>query len=121
MKKGIKAVMSYQASDGKIFSGSNAIRDAQSYQKKLNLKSGLDEFNEFLRQLFNIKTGQEERIFCKEIGSEVNICQETNDEDFKEEVSTLILDLFTFMGQDKWLEIHSFLAKKSRRTRTRSK
>ena len=111
----IKRVYAYKTTDGKIFSGKDGSVLAKRHQGWLNDRLKLDRFDVFLRNLFGIKLGTdddveyEEKDFCDAIMEDVAI--HADDGDFKTEISTLLLDLYGFIGPDKWLRIHNYLNK----------
>lgn len=118
IEKVVEKITSYKTTDGTIFSGKNAGVDAktaaEAHQRTLDFKCALVEFDPFMRNLFGIKAkynpeaeeSDEEVDFCNRIMNDVDIYAE--DGDFRREISRLILDLFAFIGPDKWLKIHEF-------------
>ncbi len=111
----IKRVYAYKTTDGKIFSGKDGSVLAKRHQGWLNDRLKLDRFDLFLRNLFCMKlvtdegAAHEEQAFCDAIMEDVVI--DADDGDFKVEISTLLLDLYGFIGPDKWLGIHKHLNK----------
>jgi len=106
----------YTTTNGKMFTGRGAKKDAERYQNRLDVKAMLDDFDTFLRPLFGIskwgtpKAEEEEQEFGNKITEEVNI--DAGDGLFKTDISEFLIDLFTFIGPEKWLKIHGFLTKK---------
>lgn len=121
----IEKSTAYKTTDGKIFLGKGAMcsgakGEAEEHQRMLDtkqdLKNGVNKFDTFMRGLFGIevkydpgKYPDEEREFCERIMPEVMIYAE--DGDFRGEISSFFLDLFAFVGPDKWLKIHEFITK----------
>ena len=109
-------VQSYTTTDGKSFAGKGAKKAAEGHQWSLNKRNLLMEFDVFMRKIFGIKCkyiandySDEEENFCNEMMKEVNV--NADDGDFRGEVSDFIIDLFGFIGQVRWQQIHDFLIK----------
>jgi hypothetical protein len=112
IKKG--SIPSYTTTDNKVFSGKDSKNKAERHQRALSKEKTIEEFDQFMRQLFGIKApydpvecSDEEKDFCENIMKSVVIYAEDND--FRGEVSGFILDLFNFIGSEKWAAIHTFL------------
>lgn len=120
----VKIITVFKASDERTFSGhDDSKKRAEEHQKELNkrnkgrreFETKLNEFDTFMRELFGIETEHdpddwpdEEMEFCEKIMADVPICAE--DGDFREEISRFFLSLYAFVGPEKWLEIHDFIA-----------
>lgn len=119
--KKVERITGYKTTDSEIFLGGKAKKRAESHQKKIDfkLKAGqkLDKFDTFMRGLFGIKVKydpdveweDEERDFCDKIMGDVMM--NADDGDFRGGISSFFLDLFAFVGPDKWLKIHKFITK----------
>ena len=112
----ISKVISYTTTDGEVFSGRRSKIMAEKHQWSLDKKDLLDKFDVFMREIFGIKCkhvfdehSDEESEFCENIMKEVTVYAE--DGDFKGEISSFVLDLFGFIGQVRWQQIHDFLTK----------
>lgn len=104
-------VQSYTTTDGKVFTSKNL---AEKYQWSLDKRDLSNKFDVFMRKIFGIKCKytpneypDEEGNFCNNMMKEVEV--NADDGDFKAEVSEFILDLFGFIGQSRWQQIHDFL------------
>ena len=124
--RAIERVVTYKATDGRIFSYKDAKKNAEEHQKKLDdcrqrkikLETRQDKFDVFARGLFGIKaeynpdeSSDEEELFCERIENEVPYLDVEN-RDFKDEISNFLFNLFTFIGPDKWSKIGKFLTTK---------
>jgi hypothetical protein len=112
----IGKTISYTATDGKVFAGRGSKKKVEKHQWHLDKRRLLDEFDTLMRKLFGIKCAynaadypEEESEFCNNMMKEVNI--NADGEDFKSEISDFILDLFGFIGPERWQQIHDFLTK----------
>jgi hypothetical protein len=110
-------VQSYTTTDGKMFSGKGATKKAEKHQWALDKKDLFEKFDVFMRKTFGLKCkydpeniSEEEEMFCNNIMREVDIRAESGD--FTDTISELIFDLYGFIGQERWLQIHDFLTKK---------
>lgn len=95
-----------RTTDGKTFQGDNALQRANQHQNHLDVRAKLDKFDEFLRRMFNV--GHNEDNFCERANQETCGVLGTEN-DFKHEVSGVLLEIFTFIGSDNWSKIHEFL------------
>ena len=112
----IGKIRSYTTTDGEVFAGEGSKKEAEEYQWTLDKEHLFSGFDTFMRKIFGIKCeyisgeySDEEQKFCDGIMKEV--CIHADDGDFREEISRFILDLYGFIGPEKWLQIHGFLAK----------
>ena len=128
MERSVKVETVYRTSDGRTFSGKkNSKEKATMHQKELDerlrrtrlYEKRLADFDTFMRELLGIKSEynpdeypEEEEDFCQAMMREVAIY--ADDGDFRGEVSKLLLDLYIFLGPDKWLKIYDFLVPKER-------
>ena len=106
-KKRIKKIVAYETTDGKIFSGPKGLDLANSNQEKIDLTDSLPRFNYFIKKLFNIENEEDQDVFYDKIQKETSI--QMSGWSFKEKISLSILNMFIFIGSNKWLEIHKFL------------
>lgn len=112
----VRKIQSYTTTDGKVFAGKGSKKAAEKHQWSLNKRNFLMEFDVFMREIFGIKCkytpndySEEEENFCNNMMKEVEI--NADDGDFRGEVSEFILDLFGFVGPERWQQIHDFLTK----------
>ena len=112
----IGKAISYTTTDGKVFVGKGSKKQAEKYQWRLDKKNTLSSFDIFMRGIFGIKCKyipndypEEEEDFCNNMMKEVTIY--AGEGDFRGEVSDFIIDLFGFIGQKRWQQIHDFLTK----------
>lgn len=118
MRKGITRCekVVYVVSDGREFSGTNAERDAEEHQKRLDTKKKLEDFGTFLKNMFgldteSIKAEEEEEEFCGKMSKEVDLPYDEFS-GVKLDVAPLLLDLFAFLGPLKWMQIYNFFIEK---------
>ena len=104
-------ITAYQTTDNKLFYGIGAEEDSRLHQGFIDSEINIDDFNVFMKKLFNIKESpkageKNEDDFCNRLSDHVDTCVEDG---FKTGISRLILDLHYFFGTKKWLAIDRFI------------
>jgi hypothetical protein len=110
----IGKVQSYTTTDGKVFTSKKLV---ERYQRSLDKRQIFNDFDVFMRKIFGINykydpenIPEEESEFCDNMMKEVDIGAESGD--FTDNITEFMFNLFGFIGQERWLQIHDFLTKK---------